>query len=499
MTENSALKAGIQLLRAEPDRQAVRLTVEDQLLEVGSSSSFDLLFVSEAEGHLLAAVIREGGRLFPLPANETPPPKAGVFAARGRVFRILSTAVEQEGEILGRLSAGEEFDAAALDVPVVLEHNGKVVQSSVPVVGLDALEGFLRTCGQASECEGNLGGQSYLAMSMGGFAPESGYSLHSLRSVDMASRPIQARLRRVFLIASAGGLALALVMCLLTSRSVARPIERLVEHLRCCEAQGNLREFTVNSGAAGEVLALAATFSRAAVAARQSRVHLQRTYVEFVGLLASALDARDPYTAGHSARVSQFACAIARTLGVSEEELETTRIGALLHDIGKIGIADAVLQNPGRLTAEEFDLLKQHPMIGRRILEGVHEFERYLPVVELHHENWDGSGYPHGQCAEETPRSARIVHVVDAYDAMTSDRPYRKGLGMDAAIAELQKWAGKQFDREIVAVFIGLLRACPEPAESGEDQFAASLLQLAGAVASHQVAEFEPETAGRLA
>ena len=487
LSENAALKAGMVLLHLDPEGGNTQLTVEDQLQDVGRASSFNLLCVSDTAGLPLAGVMREGDHLDALAANDVPPPDSSIFVTRGRVFRMFSANVEQNGEVLGRLLAGEEFQTADAGVPQVLEHNGRIVQSNVAGVSHEALERFLRTCGEAPECEGRLAAESYVAMTMGGMRNGSGYVLRSLRSVDAANGPIQARLRRVFWWASAGSLILALATCVLASRSVAGPIERLVDHLKRCEAQGDLREFNVDPGAAGEVLALTETFSRAAAAARQSSLNLRRAYVEFVGLLASALDARDPYTAGHSARVSQYSCAIAHILQVPDEEMETTRIGALLHDIGKIGISDAVLQKPGRLTRQEFELLKQHPSIGRRILEGVQEFERYLPIVELHHENWDGSGYPHGQRTEETPRPARIVHVADAYDAMTSSRPYRKGLGMEDAVAELERWAGKQFDPEIVRIFAGLVRSCPTAAEPGDGQFAASLLRLAEALDAHRV------------
>jgi HD-GYP domain-containing protein (c-di-GMP phosphodiesterase class II) len=137
-------------------------------------------------------------------------------------------------------------------------------------------------------------------------------------------------------------------------------------------------------------------------------------------------------------------------------DIERIRIGALLHDIGKIGIADRVLQKPGRLTEEEWRLIKQHPVIGRRILEGVHGFAPYLGAVELHHENWDGTGYPRGQMATETPIDARIIHVVDAYDAMTTDRSYRRAMTHERAISILTENAGSQFDARVVAIFLSL-------------------------------------------
>jgi len=176
----------------------------------------------------------------------------------------------------------------------------------------------------------------------------------------------------------------------------------------------------------------------------------------FIGALANALDARDQSTSGHSQRVSELAGATAAALGVTGEALEEIRIGALLHDIGKIGIPDCVLLKPGRLTDEEFAIVKLHPEIGRRILEGVNGFGPYLGAVEFHHENWDGTGYPSGQAGMQTPLAARIIHVSDAYDAMTSDRPYRPGMSHREAIAILHRYAGTQFDPRVVELFAAL-------------------------------------------
>jgi putative nucleotidyltransferase with HDIG domain len=175
--------------------------------------------------------------------------------------------------------------------------------------------------------------------------------------------------------------------------------------------------------------------------------------VQFVGSLAQALDARDAYTAGHSRRVSEYSCAIAKAMNLAQDDLEIVRVGALLHDLGKIGISDLVLQKPGRLTPEETELIQQHPVIGKRILENVQGLEAYLGIVELHHENLDGTGYPHGLTGEETPLHARIVKVADAYDAMTSDRPYRRGKSHSEAIAILRSVSGSEMDSQVVEVF----------------------------------------------
>ncbi|MBV8817838.1 MAG: HD-GYP domain-containing protein, partial [Acidobacteriaceae bacterium] len=232
-----------------------------------------------------------------------------------------------------------------------------------------------------------------------------------------------------------------------------------------------------------EIRDLMLTFNHAATAVRQSQGDLQRAYVDFVSSLANALDARDPYTSGHSRRVSAAARDVAVAMELTAAECETIRIGALLHDIGKIGVADHVLQKPGRLTEEEFRMIQQHPEIGRRIIEGIQGFEAYVPIVELHHENWDGTGYPRGLSGTEVPLGARIVHVVDAYDAMTSDRPYRPGMASGRALEILKECAGTQFDAEVVAIFAALRTG---------DERSDTLANLAKAVG---VSTGHPETA----
>ncbi len=183
---------------------------------------------------------------------------------------------------------------------------------------------------------------------------------------------------------------------------------------------------------------------------------LQSSYETTLEALAAALDTRDTETRGHSVRVSEYTAVIARRMGVREPDLTEIRRGALLHDVGKIGIPDAVLRKPGRLTAEEWAEMKRHPEIGHRILSGIQFLERSLPIVISHQERFDGSGYPHRLVGMEIPLGARIFAVVDTLDAMTSDRPYRKALTYQDARNEILRNAGIQFDPVVVETFLAV-------------------------------------------
>ena len=162
--------------------------------------------------------------------------------------------------------------------------------------------------------------------------------------------------------------------------------------------------------------------------------------------LSAAIERRDPYTLGHSARVTAIAQALAERMCCDRGELDAIALGGPLHDIGKLTIPDEVLLKPGRLEAHELAQIREHPEAGARMLRGVPTLEPALPCVLHHHERWDGGGYPHGLAGEAIPRTARILAVADAFDAMTSTRPYRAALPVDAALAEVARCAGTQFD-----------------------------------------------------
>ena len=188
--------------------------------------------------------------------------------------------------------------------------------------------------------------------------------------------------------------------------------------------------------------------------AYQRFVEMREMFTQTIGALAEAVDKRDPFTSKHSQRVRTISVDIGRQMRVSAAELEALEWGGLLHDVGKIGVPDNVLLKQGKLTREERITMNAHPVLGAQIIGPVDRLAPELPVIRHHHEWYNGSGYPDRLMGDEIPRLARILHVADAFEAMTADRPYRKALSGDQAMAELRKFAGVQFDPEVVDAFM---------------------------------------------
>ena len=181
---------------------------------------------------------------------------------------------------------------------------------------------------------------------------------------------------------------------------------------------------------------------------------LKKSHLDSVKVLAGAIDAKDPYTRGHSDRVRRMSMRIAAQLGFNQERQESLVFGALLHDIGKIGIRDEVLQKKGQLTPEEYQYVQQHPLIGVKIVEGIDFFKDKISMIRNHHEHYDGRGYPDGLIGEVIPLEARIIGVPDAFDAMTSLRPHRRAMPVEDVLLEMEKGKGRQFDPQILEIFL---------------------------------------------
>lgn len=187
----------------------------------------------------------------------------------------------------------------------------------------------------------------------------------------------------------------------------------------------------------------------------------QQLYDSTIQALVSSLEIKDPYTKGHAKRVTEYALGIGRLLGLSGDELRDLYFGAILHDIGKIGVHEQILNKPGSLDHEEMVLVHNHSYDGTTVIDGLANLRHIVPAIRHHHERWDGQGYPDKLRGEEIPLHARIIAVVDAFDAMTSDRAYRQALPYDKVIKELRDGRGKQFDSRIVDVFLGFLQEQP--------------------------------------
>lgn len=252
--------------------------------------------------------------------------------------------------------------------------------------------------------------------------------------------------------------ALAIVLGFLFAGQISRPVQKLAEGARRLAGGDYATRVAVRSG--NEVGVLADAFNLMGEEIQKAIEEIKRRAEEnkelFMGsirMLANAIDEKDPYTRGHSERVAYYSACLAKHRGMSLDEVERVHLSGIIHDVGKIGIEDKILRKAAALTDEEYEIMKQHPTKGEHILEAVPLLKEKAGDGLMHHENVDGSGYPKGLKGDEIPLFGRIVSVADAFDAMTTDRPYSKAMTFEAAIARLKFLAGKKFDPESVDAF----------------------------------------------
>jgi len=188
-----------------------------------------------------------------------------------------------------------------------------------------------------------------------------------------------------------------------------------------------------------------------------ANAEIRQVNEELLGLLAKVIDFRDPYVYNHSEQVAKYAVAIAQEMGLPAAQIDRLRRAAVCHDLGKVGIPDAILNKPGRLTDEEYQTIKEHVNIGAQLLESSHILHQLIPGVRYHHERWDGKGYPEHLAQEDIPLEARILAVADAVETMASDRPYKRGMAPEEILEELQRCAGTQFDPAVVQAFVRVI------------------------------------------
>ena len=261
-----------------------------------------------------------------------------------------------------------------------------------------------------------------------------------------------AQVRLILTLVFTAAALLTLLVGTATASRLTRPIELLVRSMRAVSAGDLQQRATIAS--TDEIGYLARTFNEMTASLDEKTAALEETTFASIEALARAIDARDPSTFGHSARVAAVSMEIADAMQLPSADREALRRGALLHDIGKIGVEDRVLRKPGPLTAWERDEMREHARIGYDMLKGLRFLQPSLPGVLHHHERWDGNGYPTGLDGAAIPMLVRILAVADVFDALTSDRPYRQGLSIEAASVAIWNEAGRQFDPDVVTAFL---------------------------------------------
>jgi putative nucleotidyltransferase with HDIG domain len=398
----------------------------------------------------------------------------------GRLYLFVSEPARfAQQEVIGTLTAGYPLDdqtakklASISQCDVNFIARGRLVGSSLPADERKKLAAHPPS--QAEEADApsllRLDQHAYLSDVFPFFPGKSSRSFgYVLLLQDW--RPTRRFLIRVESALLEIGLAAVLVSLagsLIFSRWVTRPLSDMAETAEAI-AEGNWDRRAKAQGAV-ETKIMADAFNHMTSSLnhyyRQARLQterveetlgqLQDSYSATLYALSRALDARDNETEGHSQRVTNYALRLARHIAIDDESLETLKLGALLHDIGKIGVPDAILRKPGRLTDEEMEIMRRHCQFGLEIVQGISYLEPASTVIRCHHERFDGGGYPNGLAGEEIPLIARIFSVADTLDAMTSDRPYRKARPFPEALAEIQRCSGSQFDPQVVAALESL-------------------------------------------
>ncbi len=464
IAENPTLRTAVatyklELRTTEPRyRRGMLVAIERELRTLAAKTGSDVLAVADTSGTVIAV---GGRRAADWPLLGKVSARHDVTGATGAahvsmasgVFQFASAPLVLQQQFLGTLQLARAFDAryaqelSALSGAATLITSGDAVVASTLPADLmkDLTPAALRSL--AAHDAVRLGSAEYAVKQL---FQDDQTSVYALDSIDASTRdPMQKALGAVF-VTAVGAFALAAFASVWLARTISRPIDTLSKSLSEMTESRDFEHPVRPTGFSLEVDTLTAAFNTMMRSVSAAEAETEDAYVGAIRALALALDARDPYTAGHSERVSAVSVAIGRQMNLGQDDLEILRLGALLHDIGKIGISDAVLRKPGPLTREEFALVEQHPIVGARILRSVRFLTPHLPIVELHHERPDGKGYPHRLRGNEVPLLARIVRVADAFDAMTSARAYRPAHGRAEAMRELWRCAGPQFDAEVV-------------------------------------------------
>jgi HD-GYP domain-containing protein (c-di-GMP phosphodiesterase class II) len=447
----------------DPDALALP-TLQHELERIAARFKGATVFVVDPYGTIVASAGPQQhawARRKPVPAESGPQPDVDgeqVIYRPGGVFRVAAVPVPARRHAAGGVYLATTVDdgyaaelAAMTRTHVAVTLDRQLLGATLP----DAPRVALRAAALAGRLPNadvlDLDGEQYAARRVLSVGP---LELHALDSLDLSAHRANREALDVLFLIAIGALLLGAGASFWLARSVARPIDALSRELRQMAHARDFSRALPVTGSSRELDALTDTFNQLIGSLASAEQQTELAYVGAIKALAAALDCRDPYTAGHSERVSALSIMIGRQMKLDADQLDILRLGSLLHDIGKIGIRDNVLTKAGPLTPEEFEIIKTHPTLGGHILRQVPFLSKHLPIVELHHERPDGRGYPHGLLNHATPLLARIVHVADAFDAMTTARAYRPAGTPNHAITELWRYAGSQFDAEVVEAFV---------------------------------------------
>jgi putative nucleotidyltransferase with HDIG domain len=459
LAENPTLKAAMDTYRAElkttdpVSRHELLATIEKELTKVSDRIQPDVLAVRSASGDLLATAGSHKADWAADAAHLKSGPTDEFVTITSGVFRLASATIAFQDVELGRLELATALDQAYAKELSVLSGASMIIASKRTIVASTLPKSA--TASLTPDALAQLPASSTVRVGHESYATQLLFragdaAVFAFDSIDASAGPAMSDAIRSVLLIALGAFALAGAASFAMAQMLSKPIDTLSRSVSAMTRTRSFQEPVPLAGTSQEIDALTQSFNSMMQSVVAAEAETQSAYVGAIRALAMALDARDPYTAGHSERVSAISVAIGRQMSLNDEQLEVLRLGALLHDIGKIGVSDEVLRKPSGLTAEEFESIKQHPTLGARILRSVPFLARHIPIVELHHERPDGKGYPHGLAGHEIPLLARIAHVADAFDAITSARAYRPARGAAEALAELWACAGAQFDAEVV-------------------------------------------------
>ncbi len=403
--------------------------------------------------------LSEGDRHEPAAALAVPIPFPGDFPANGDLL-ILQTLVPlamataesragldleelfliDGGELLWSAGRRREIEQALLESELIQKF------TSLPV-------------NVTSELELEVDGKKQSTLALVVPVRETGRGVVAHKTTQAAFQQVRILVLRILMF-SALAVMLALVLALFASKGFSLPIQRLAETTHQIAA-GHFDKRVSTEGLSFEVAELAEDFNRMSDTVEGYIERLQKAaavnrelFLSSIRAFAAAIDAKDPYTRGHSERVARYSRAIACYLGFPKDMQEKVWISAVLHDVGKIGVEDHVLKKHGLLTPEEYEQMKLHPVIGADIVEPISALRDHLPGIRWHHEAWNGSGYPDGLKGEQIPLMARVIGVADTFDAITTNRPYQTASSPEFALQTIKKLTGTRFDARIVTSFL---------------------------------------------